>query len=65
MSDEAAQNRARMPWTAEILQEVRKIFGPDAKVTYVRENGHEFGTKRDDGVVPVLTPKHLRGPERG
>lgn len=53
-STAAAQNRARMPYTAALIDEVRKTF-PGATVQWAREGGVEVGRKAaTDGMAVQL-----------
>jgi hypothetical protein len=38
-----ADNRARMPGTAAIVDALRAEFGPDVKVLHAKEGGREVG----------------------
>lgn len=48
----AADNRAAFPETAELMDELRAVFGPDVKLVWASEGGREIGVRGPDG-VPV------------
>jgi hypothetical protein len=49
---ERERNRERMPLTAALVDEYRRIFGADqVRVRYASENGFEVGTPSEKGEV--------------
>lgn len=61
-----ADNRAAMPATARLFDEVTAVFGPGCKILYATENGHTVGNPvhqhRRRGIDWIdgtpCTPKH-------
>lgn len=47
--DEAAQrNRERFPFAARIVDELRAVFGPDVRPTFIEENGERIGKPAEE-----------------
>ena len=55
----AQENRERMPETARIVAEWRRVFGPGVKARYAYENGIELGKRGPEGVP--ITPLQMKG----
>lgn len=54
------RGRELLPQATERLDYLR-LFFPEAKLEFARENGHQFRQPSPDGVVPVL---QMRKPEK-
>jgi hypothetical protein len=53
-----ADNRARMPTVAAIVDEFRAFLGNGGKVIYASENGHEIGVKPCETNVFPIPPNY-------
>jgi hypothetical protein len=53
-SDGKDKNRALFPFAAQIVDELREVFGDGVKVQWADENGQQIGNKGPDGVRPVI-----------
>lgn len=56
-SDGKDANRARFPFAAQIVDELREVFGDGVKVEWAEENGQQIGKRGPDGVPAVIVRK--------
>lgn len=59
--DQARKNRERFPHIARVVDELRRDFGADVKLTWAIDDGNEVGRKNnsDDFVVALpYVPAH-------
>jgi|GEM_PF-3303698 len=47
MSNSSSSNRLNMPTVARVIDDIRDVFGADARVLYAKENGFELGKPPD------------------
>ena len=53
MSADAKRNREQFPACAQFLDGMREAFGPDVRMVWAMENGHEAGRADVPGGVAV------------
>lgn len=51
---QAAQNRQKFPFAAQIVDELRAEFGAGVTLVYAEENGQTIGKKLPVGMVPII-----------
>lgn len=66
MSGARDSNRAAFPFAAAVIDDLRKHFGAEVKITWASENGREIGKKQEgEGVVPVIWKRTLEEKKKG
>ncbi len=56
-------NRAAFPLTAQIVDELREVFGPGVKLEWAEENGREIGQRELPGTAVAMTDMVLTRPD--
>ena len=59
------QLRAQAPDLAAFVDEVRDVFGPDVKITYLKIGAQEFGVKSESVYALPHEPEQAESPYRG
>lgn len=60
--DKAAANRALFPHAAQVVDEMRSVFGPGVRLEYAAEGGREVGRREVPGVMVSSAQMVLKTP---